>query len=83
MKTIKKPETKKADKITRGYNLKRENVMALRNEAFERTMATTDGSTVSASEVLDEIVTKWRQENALAAAGGEVVPVVIVKGSKK
>jgi hypothetical protein len=63
-----KKEGKKDLKVTRGYSLSRENMMALRAESLERTMATTDGSTVSASEVLDEIVTAWRETRALLKA---------------
>lgn len=80
MKAVK--EEKKELKVTRGYSLSRENVMALKAEAFERTMADEAGTT-SASEVLDEIVTDWRKRKALTEAGGTVVPVVVVKGRKK
>lgn len=58
-------EKKKELKVTRGYSLSRENVMALKAEAFERTMAAEAGTT-SASEVLDEIVTAWREVKALS-----------------
>jgi len=72
-----KKEEKKEEKITRGYNLSKSNTMALRAEAFERTMAQ-DGGTVSASEVLDEIVTEWRRLKALKKSGK--VAVIAPKG---
>lgn len=51
---------KSEEKMTKGANLSKVNWMALRAESFTRTMATTDGSVVSTSEVLNEIVTEWR-----------------------
>lgn len=55
-------------KITRGFSMSRKNLMALREESLERTIATEDGSTVSVSEVLDEIVTGWRERKEKDAA---------------
>lgn len=52
-------------KITRGFSMSKANLMALREESLERTIATEDGSTVSVSEVLDEVVTVWRETRAL------------------
>jgi len=52
-------------KVTRGFSMSKANLMALREESLERTIATEDGSTVSVSEVLDEIVTVWRETRAL------------------
>jgi len=49
-------------KITRGFSMSKANLMALREESLERTIATEDGSTVSVSEVLDEVVTVWREK---------------------
>ena len=57
----KKEGKKKELKITRGYSLSKANVMALREESLEQTMATTDGSIVSQSAVLDDILTIWRE----------------------
>ena len=73
-------------KVTRGWSLTPANVMALQAEAFERTIARSDGGTVSGSEVLDEIVTEWRQKNALKDLAGGVVlssPVIVVKKERR
>ena len=71
-------------KVTRGYSLSPENLMALKAEAFERSLAREDGGTVTPSAVLDEIVTEWRTKKALVAAGGVAVPVIVAgkKGRK-
>jgi len=46
--------------VTRGYNLSKDNLLALQNEAAERTKRS-GGKTISVSVVLDEILKKWNK----------------------
>lgn len=64
--------TKKA----KGWSLSVENIMALKAEAWERSLRRGDGKTVSASAVLDELVTAWRKGRDRQAKVNETVKKV-------
>jgi len=56
----KKEKKVRKDNVTRGYNLSKDNLLALQNEAAERTKRS-GGKTISVSVVLDEILKKWNK----------------------
>ncbi len=56
----KKEKKVREEKVTRGYNLSKDNLLALLDEAAERTKRS-GGKTITASVVLDDIVKKWNK----------------------
>lgn len=55
-------------KMVRGFSISPRNLMALREESFEQTIATEDGGTVSVSAVMDQVLTEWREKREAAKA---------------
>lgn len=63
-------------KMAKGWSLSVENIMALKAEAWERSLRREDGKTVSASAVLDDLVTAWRKGRERQAKVNETVKKV-------
>lgn len=70
------------EKVTQGFNLSRENLMAVKAYAFELSLKREDGKTVSASAVLNSILDEWRKKRALAEIGARTVTFMVRKGKK-